>query len=68
MAIPGQSRIIKPLLIEIHELGGSTKPSELYERVAAYFQDMSDDERAAESESGHNIFENLDVPPFSVPT
>lgn len=58
MPIPTQREICAPLLKTIAELGGSAKPSDLYDKVATYFPNMSSEEQSEELKDGHNVFSN----------
>ncbi len=59
MPIPVQSRITDALLIEMLDAGGSCRPRDIYDRVAAHFPDMTPEERADELDNwGTNRFNN----------
>ena len=58
MTLPSQSAIRGPLLVELLRVGGSIKPSEIYDSVASHFPGMTGDEREAEMDCGHNVFNN----------
>lgn len=58
MPVPQQKDIELPLLHEIEKAGGAAKPAELYDKVAAHFQQMTAAERTQEKiSSGANKFE-----------
>jgi hypothetical protein len=58
MPIPSDRDIRGPLLLELSLAGGSAKPAELYDRIAAHFPDMTPEEREEEMACGHVRFNN----------
>ena len=59
MAIPSEKDIEIPLLQELHAAGGEAKPSELYDKVARHFSNLtSADQKARHPRSGLLIWTN----------
>ncbi len=59
MAIPSEKDVELPLLREIEDAGGEARPSDLYDRVARHFPQLTQADREARYErTGQFIWQN----------
>ncbi len=58
MALPKQTEIELPLLMELDKAGGRAKPAELYPRVRQHFPQITDADMQERLDCGHIVWQN----------